>query len=152
MLSKVPSLGRPVSIRLVTESELAPIWAGIVADDLNPQRDGEWFGFFDGEQLVGAAHLVKVSGDELFDDLWVRPDYRKKGVGRALVKEMQRLRGALWLIADPDGVAYYDRFGFSIAMRLPPAIAARYEALGLWPGHLDHLHVPMRWTRGRGPG
>jgi ribosomal protein S18 acetylase RimI-like enzyme len=134
-----------MTIRRVTDSELAPIWAGIVADEMNPQRDGEWFGFFEGKQIVGASHVVKVDGDGLFDDLWVRPDRRRTGIGRALVDEMQRLYDDLWLIADPDGVAYYERFGFQVEERLPSAIAKRYEALGLWPGHLDHLHVAMRW-------
>lgn len=131
----------------MTERDLAPIWAGIVSDDLNPQRDGEWYGAFDGTEIVGAAHLVKVGADELFDDLWVRNDRRRTGVGRALVAEMQKLRPAMWLIADPDGVAYYEKFGFQVDNRLPSAIAKRYEALGLWPGHLDHLHIAMRWKR-----
>ena len=136
-----------MQIKRVTDADLAPIWAGIVDDDLNPQRDGEWYGAFDGGEIIGASHLVRVGRDELFDDLWVRPDRRRTGVGQALVVDMQRLRDELWLIADPDGVAYYQRFGFEVAKKLPLAIAKRYEALGLWPGHLDHLHVAMRWKR-----
>ncbi|HEX9816600.1 MAG TPA: GNAT family N-acetyltransferase [Candidatus Thermoplasmatota archaeon] len=128
-------------------ADLDPVWPGIVADDLNPQSDGEWFAAFDAAEMVGAAHLVRVGSDELFDDLWVRPDRRRTGVGRVLVTEMQKLRQNLWLIADPDGVAYYEKFGFQVEKTLPSAIAKRYEALGLWPGHLDHLHIAMRWKR-----
>src|SRR5688572_12769748 len=112
-----------LDIRRVNDSELAPIWPGIVADDLNPQRDGEWFGAFDRKEIVGAAHIVRVGKDELFDDLWVRPDRRRSGVGRALVAKMQQLRQEMWLIADPDGVAYYERFGFKVEKKLPSAIA-----------------------------
>lgn len=134
-------------VRPVAVADLEPVWAGIVADDLNPQRDGEWFAAFDGKEIIGASHLVRVGRDELFDDLWVHPDRRRTGVGRRLVEEMQRVRPDLWLIADPDGVAYYEKFGFHTEKKLPLAIAKRYEALGLWPGHLDHVHVAMRWKR-----
>ena len=127
--------------------ELSPIWPGIVADELNPQKDGEWYGAYDGSRLVGAAHLVQIGTEALFDDLWVRPDRRRTGVGGVLVAKMKELRQEMWLIADPDGVPYYERFGFRVEEGLPETIAKRYEALGLWPGHLDHLHVAMRWKR-----
>ena len=137
--------GPRLEVRPATEADLAPIWDGIVDDDLNPQRDGEWFGAFEDLVVVGAAHLARVGEDDLLDDLWVRADRRRRGVGRVLVRAMQQRREALWLIADPDGVDYYEALGFRTRHELPTPIARRYEALGLWPGHLDHLHVAMRW-------
>jgi GNAT superfamily N-acetyltransferase len=136
-----------VEIRPAKRQELDPIWHLIVADDLNPQRDGDWFGLFDQGAIAGAAHLVNLDGIELLDDLWVRPERRRQGFGRALVREIQRRTRDLWLIADPDGVGYYEALGFQVESALPTPLATRYAALGLWPGHLGHLHVPMRWRK-----
>jgi GNAT superfamily N-acetyltransferase len=122
------------TIRAVPVDDLEPVWAGIVADDLNPQRDGEWFGAYEGSVLVGAAHLVEVEGSHLFDDLWVRPADRGRGIGRALVARMQRLRSTLWLIADPDGVSYYEALGFQVDPGLPFADREAVRTIGPMAG------------------
>ena len=138
-----------MKIRRVTDPELDAVWQGLVDDHLNPQRGGDWFGLFETGALVGVSHLVRLGGLDLFDDLWIRPERRRQGFGKALVRKMQEIRPELWLIADPPEVAYYEQSGFRVEPALPALLIERYTPLGLWPGHLDHLHVPMRWNRGR---
>jgi putative acetyltransferase len=64
-------------------------------------------------------------------DLYVRPDQRRRGLGRALLSEGARLLGREVVTLDvdasnPDARAFYERLGFR---EQSSRLAARAEAL-----------------------
>ena len=73
-------------------------WAPILARSLG------WVGARDGERLVGFVNVAWDGGVHAFLlDTTVHPDYQRRGLGRALVREaaaMARERGAEWLHVD----------------------------------------------------
>ena len=94
---------------------------------LAPSDDGLLLGAWTGGELVGFATLywtfssTSAAETVLMNDLFVPPDQRGKGVGRALIEasvEVARQRGAHhleWLTATDNEVAQrlYDRMGAS---------------------------------------
>lgn len=74
---------------------------------------------FDGERLVGFVYLAWDGGIHAFVlDPTVHPDYRRMGIGTALVRraaDVGRERGIVWLHVDfePDLAAFYAACGFA---------------------------------------
>jgi len=76
---------------------------------------------FDGEKLVGMLRVVGDGETIIFlQDILVHPDYRRRGIGRALITELllryQHVR-QLHLLTDdtPDTVGFYKAVGFTPA-------------------------------------
>ncbi len=73
---------------------------------------------FDGDDLVGYVNLAWDGGVHTFLlDPTVRPDYQRRGIGRALVRhaeELARQNGAEWLHVDfdPELESFYRGCGF----------------------------------------
>jgi putative acetyltransferase len=74
-----------------------------------------------GEQVVGCAALVEQEGEYgEIKRMYVRPSSRGLGVGRALLKELERQAGSRGLrclrletgISQPEALALYERAGF----------------------------------------
>ena len=72
-------------------------------------------GAWDGERLVGS---VRVLTDGYFfstvPELMVDPDYRRRGVGRELLRRALEIApgGTLYLGAQPGNEAFFERAGF----------------------------------------
>lgn len=73
------------------------------------------FGFYDGETLVACAAL-KVQGDVFsLECVAVRPELRRKGLGRRLIaalEEEAKRRGALRLWALARAPAFFEKAGY----------------------------------------
>ena len=81
-------------------------WAGVGDQDWGPilRRSLGWVGATDGDRLVGFINVAWDGGVHAFLlDTTVHPDYQRRGIGRALVREaaaMARASGAEWLHVD----------------------------------------------------
>jgi GNAT superfamily N-acetyltransferase len=77
-----------------------------------------WVAAYDDERLIGFTNIAGDGGSHAFLlDVVVRPEYRRSGVGRALVSDaaaMARETGARWLHVDfEEGIAaFYRACGF----------------------------------------
>ena len=95
-------------------------WAEVGDQDWGPilQRSLRWVCATDGDRLVGFVNIAWDGGVHAFLlDTTVHPDYQRRGIGRALVREaaeMARARGAEWLHVDYDDEldSFYRGCGF----------------------------------------
>lgn len=73
-------------------------------------------GAWDGPRLVGA---VRVLSDGYFfavvSEILVDPDYQRRGIGAALMAHalVRAPRGKLFLGAQPEAVAFFERLGYA---------------------------------------
>jgi GNAT superfamily N-acetyltransferase len=71
---------------------------------------------WDGEKLVGIARaLTDFSFCCYLSDLAVARDYQKSGIGKALIRQVQKAIGdesMLLLLAAPEAMEYYPHIGF----------------------------------------
>ncbi len=83
-------------------------WERVGDQDWEPilRRSLGWVCATDGDRLVGFVNVAWDGGVHAFLlDTTVHPDYQRRGIGRALVREaaaMARARGAEWLHVDYD--------------------------------------------------
>lgn len=106
-----------------------------------------FWGAFDGATLVGMSVLNPTplsSGEGRLElaGLWVSQAYRKRGIGRALVRRVQeaaRRRGArsLYVSATPSEstIRFYQSVGFTLAAKVDPALYAEEP---------EDVHMEMR--------
>ena len=75
-------------------------------------------GAYEGEQLVGISRVVGDGETIVFvQDILVFPEYRRKGIGTALLKEIMSKYGhvrQIELVTDskPETIAFYESAGF----------------------------------------
>ena len=103
---------------------------------------GAWLAAFDEDgEVAGVARITEIGGARTIDDVWVRPDARKRGIASALLDHAET---PVWLICDEDMIDYYERRGFALvdAGELPVALADMYRARNEWPA-TDHMHHAM---------
>ncbi len=112
------------------------------ADVLDRGREHSAIGAFEGDTLVGYAHIREQPGRSHLNQIATSPEARGRGVGRALFEAWERqARSSLLSLDVRDGTlaaAWYRRRGFqprtqSVLWRIPPARAvdarhARLEA------------------------
>jgi GNAT superfamily N-acetyltransferase len=95
-------------------------WPGAEWCDFAPilSRSLAYVCAFDGDRLVGFVNLAWDGGVHAFLlDTTVHPDYRRRGIGSALVSEaitVARTRGIEWLHVDfePHLMEFYRQCGF----------------------------------------
>lgn len=117
-------------------------WERVGDQDWQPilRRGLGWVGATDGDRLVGFVNVAWDGGVHAFLlDTTVHPDYQRRGIGQALVREaaaMARERGAEWLHVDFDDdlAPFYQACGFR------PTAAGLLDLLSLAapgppPGH-----------------
>ena len=108
---------------------------------------GSWIAAFDdGGEIVGVARITETAGGRTIDDVWVRPDVRKRGIASALLDHAET---PVWLICDEDMIGYYERRRFTLVRPedFPPELVTLYGARNEWPA-TDHMHYAMvRSTR-----
>lgn len=69
------------------------------------------------EKIVGYFTLVRRDDDSIeLDFMFVIPESMRQGIGTAMMEEAMRLARShdaehLWLIADPNAVGFYEKFG-----------------------------------------
>jgi GNAT superfamily N-acetyltransferase len=98
-----------------------------------------WLAHPDDAVHLKAMHEERLAGVILVKQFWnlcslfVEPGLQRQGVGRALLQEAvlqcrgRSPKGALWLNAAPDAIAFYRRMGFTErtpTRPLPPGFAA----------------------------
>lgn len=142
-----------LDVGTVTSDRVEPFLEALRGDGMGfDPAEGQWFavGGYGLGTLFGVARVRERSGAHLLDDVFVAPEWRRRGYGAALVLGTKtwaaRRTTDLWLLSDEDLVPYYERLGFTA---MPPAsfpapLAALCEAQGEWPAAGDHLHVAMR--------
>jgi ribosomal protein S18 acetylase RimI-like enzyme len=87
---------------------------------------GTWFGAFEGERLVGDLGLFAREGVGRFQAVGVHPDFRRRGICRAMLHHASRYGferlGAevLVIVADPDyhAARLYESSGFTVTEHL----------------------------------
>ena len=87
---------------------------------------GAWFGAFAGERLVGDLGLFAQGGVGRFQSVGVHPEFRRRGICRALLHEascfgFDRLGAeVLVIVADPDyhAAQLYESSGFTVTEHL----------------------------------
>jgi len=135
------------------------------------ERSGrQWGAFVDGA-LVGAAALIAGPSSARYQDVFVHPGHRRRGLASALVSRAASYLHArapgtpMWIAAEAgsDAEALYRRLGFApgstvfeASIPAPPtadSIARRLRDLengtldlSCW-GHKDHLHVGLAILR-----
>ncbi|MEI7575325.1 MAG: GNAT family N-acetyltransferase [Armatimonadota bacterium] len=77
------------------------------------------FAIHDGNQDLGWVTHIPMLGSNWVSSLWVRPEYRSKGMGRALMTELlhhAKTRGdaASVLLASSDGARLYPKVGYEL--------------------------------------
>lgn len=83
---------------------------------------GEWLGAFAGEQLVGALGLLRGGDEARFQDVLTLPEFRRRGICRALVRAaVDRYRAGcgdhpVFIVAQAgsDAERLYARVGFRL--------------------------------------
>jgi GNAT superfamily N-acetyltransferase len=138
--------GRAVEVRGVAASLVEPLLPALREEGLKPDlSDGTWLGALEGDALLGVARVLERDGHTMLEDVYVRPEARRRGVASALVAAATERSRRVWLMCDEDMVAYYSRRGFAAPRpeEFPPPLAALYAAKGEWPGR-GHVHVAMR--------
>ncbi len=73
----------------------------------------------DGDRIVGFASIRRVAGIAELDDLFVDPDWMRRGVGRKLVLDAMAIARSLSarrieVIANAHALAFYESVGFLI--------------------------------------
>lgn len=133
---------------IVTEvdaSRVAPHLDELRTEGLMPDvDDGIWLAAEVDGEIAGLSRILERDGLHMLEDVWVRPDLRKRGIATQLVAEAARRRDHLWLICDEPDVSFYGRRGFQ-AVRpeaFPEPFLSLYAGKRLWPG-TDHVHVAM---------
>ena len=103
---------------------------------------GSWLAAFDDDgAIAGVARVTEAGGARTIDDVWVRPDARRRGIASAL---LDHAGTPVWLICDENMIGYYERRGFALvgADDFPPPLAKLYGARNEWPA-TDHMHYAM---------
>ena len=102
---------------------------------------GSWFAAFDDGEIVGVARITETDSARTIDDVWVRPDARKRGIASALLDEAEP---PVWLICDEDMIGYYEQRGFALVDQadFPQSLVDLYGARNEWPA-TDHMHYGM---------
>jgi ribosomal protein S18 acetylase RimI-like enzyme len=83
-------------------------------------------GLYDGERQVGFARAVSDGAIHAYlADVYVLPEYRGRGLGLALVREMVehgQLEGLRWMLHTADAQGLYAKLGFSEAPGMYPVM------------------------------
>lgn len=107
------------------------------------RHDRVWFARIEGRP-VAAARLCPQGGALQLRGVWVSPEYRRLGVGAALVREVMAQAGEpVWCFAQPEQVDWYLSLGFQTAETLPENQAAMLAAYRRSHPSL----LAMRYTR-----
>ena len=97
-----------------------------IATELS-NRLAYWLVALDGEKVVGYVGSQTVLGQTDMMNIAVDPDYRRQGVGQALVEKLiiglqQRGSEALMLevrVSNSSAISLYEKLGFTLAGRRP---------------------------------
>ena len=137
-----------MKIEHVDVSALDTIMPMLRDDQMGIEPDvGSWIAAFDDRgEIVGVARITETGGARTIDDVWVRPDARKRGIASALLDHAET---PVWLICDEDMIGYYERRRFTLVQPedFPSELVTLYRARNEWPA-TDHMHHAMvRFTR-----
>jgi ribosomal protein S18 acetylase RimI-like enzyme len=82
-------------------------------------RSGAWtlLGYVEAGSLVGCIGVEQAGRSEIVvHSLAVKPGFRRKGIGRFMVRELATAFGGSTLVAetDADAVGFYRRCGFAV--------------------------------------
>lgn len=138
-----------VSVSEVDASRVVPLLDDLRSDGLTPDPDdGVWLAAERDGVIAGVARILDREGLHMLEDVWVRPELRRRGIASELVAAAATRHDALWLICDEGDMTFYRRRGFRAAEpdRLPRPFATLCAAKGEWPGR-THVHVAMVRSR-----
>lgn len=144
-----------ITIEPIQQAAVAPLLEAMRADELDViAGEGDWLGAHDPHgRLLGVIRVFERDGHRVIDDVWVRPDARRRGIATALLaRAVARCGDTAWLICDEPDVGFYSARGFTAvaAGEFPAALAAHYAAKREWPAAPDHAHIAMRRDGGSG--
>jgi GNAT superfamily N-acetyltransferase len=132
-----------VRIEPIELSALNAVLPALLEDQMGIQPEvGSWLAAFDDDdEILGVARLTEAGGARTIDDVWVRPDARRRGIASSLLDQADT---PVWLICDEDMIGYYERRGFALvdAGDFPAPLVDLYGARNEWPA-TDHMHYAM---------
>ncbi len=121
---------------------------GLPADDC-AAAGNTFFGIFENRRLVAAGGLEAAGSDCLLRSLVVTPDFRGRGLARAitghlLAEARGRQHAAVYLLTE-TAAAYFENSGFRKLPRaaVPAAIAATRQFAELCPDSAECLMLPL---------
>lgn len=135
-LSEIPGSGAPFPVHRVTTSQQAEVLGKamgrrpLAESQFWPEGPVRQYMAADGGQPVGWVRSIAACDAAYVADLYVKPEYRRQGIGRALMSAMlrgDRESGARYsvLLASHTGAMLYPTVG--------------YEQIGMW-----HVYTPKR--------
>jgi GNAT superfamily N-acetyltransferase len=139
-------------IRTLDRTEVDPHIPMLIADGFTPDLDeGTWIGAFVAGTLAGFVRVFALEGSSMLEDVYVFPEFRRRGIAEALIADARRSIERLWLICDDPMIPYYQRLGFEVKPKpdFPKALATLYATKGDWPEASDHNHTALCWQKTR---
>lgn len=94
------------------ERRIAEAYANYAAS-----HSSELLGIVQGGQLVGLAGIEQESpGVSVLKHLAIKRDFRRQGMGQAMIEELMKTRqiGCLKAETDHEAVGFYERIGFQV--------------------------------------
>ena len=137
-----------VEIRQLDRADVEPHIPMLLADGFTPEIDqGTWMGAYVDSTLAGFVRVFEEGGAWMLEDVFVFPEFRRRGLAAALIERARQGLDHLWLICDDPMTGYYEGLGFSVAPKpdFPAALATLYSAKQEWPAAHNHNHNAMRW-------
>ena len=139
------------TIRPATAEDAETIKRMVRSAPLNPNAV-DWHYFLvlevveEGKPLIASIGMVHPEGRlcEEVDSVMTLPKYRRRGYAEAIVHALiERAAGALYLLAETDLVAYYEKFGFRVlsAEEAPPVMTEEAEWVNNFFGGRTIYHV-----------
>jgi ribosomal protein S18 acetylase RimI-like enzyme len=110
------ALELPALAHLRSRCEFAPVAPDLLARQLDGSR---WIVHaHDGARLIGFARAISDGAATAYlSSVMVDPDYRRRGVGRAMIEHLMRDRDAIKFVLHTrrDATAFYAALGFADA-------------------------------------
>jgi GNAT superfamily N-acetyltransferase len=124
-LRRVPRLPEPLPVRRVLSQDLADRLAKaarsrqVLPEHLAPDAPLRQYAALDGERPVGRVRSIVVGDATWVSNMYVEPEYRRRGVGRSMLARMlrdDRAHGSTLsvLTASHTGALLYPRVGYEL--------------------------------------
>jgi len=122
-LRRIPKMPEPFPLQRVTTQEIANRLAAITkkrpmsSDYFLPDSPVRVYVALDGKEPIGWTQSIKAGKSTWVSDVYVKPQYRRRGIGKSMLVRMlcdDRAHGSKWsvLLASHTGALLYPNVGY----------------------------------------